>query len=60
MNLGMWTPQVVDAGLPTRCCWLEEFQILGFAQRGFVTGPNGKPFESSGNIVNCPIVHRFL
>jgi len=58
MNLGMWTPQAVAAGLRTR--WLEEFQILGFAERGFVTGPDGTPFGSSGNIVNCPIVHRFL
>lgn len=32
----------------------------GFVERGFVTGPGGKAFGSSGVVVNCPIVHRFL
>jgi hypothetical protein len=27
---------------------------------GWMTGPGGKAFGSSGLIVNCPIVFRFL
>ncbi len=38
----------------------EEFQILGFAERGFITGPGGTAYGSSGNVVNCPIVQRLL
>lgn len=57
-NLGTWTPQAVAAGYRARLT--EEFQILGFVQRGWVTGPGGAPFGSTGFIVNCPIVHRFL
>lgn len=58
VNLGTWTEEAVRDGYRTR--WLEEFQILGFAERGLVTGPNGAPFGSTGIIVNCPIVFRFL
>jgi hypothetical protein len=58
VNLGTWTPEAVRDGYRTR--WLEEFQILGFAERGLVTGPDGQPFGSTGIIVNCPIAFRFL
>ena len=58
VNLGTWTPEAVRDGYRTR--WLEEFQILGFAERGLVTGPSGEAFGSTGIIVNCPIVFRFL
>jgi hypothetical protein len=58
VNVGTWTEEAVLSGFRTR--WLEEFQILGFVERGLVTGPNGAPFGSSGLIVNCPIVFRFL
>ena len=58
VNLGTWTEEAVRNGYRTR--WLEEFQILGFAQRGLVTGPDGAPFGSTGIIVNCPIAFRFL
>lgn len=58
MNLGEWTQAAVDAGYRARLT--EEFQILGFVQRGFITGPNGAPYGSTGYVVNCPIVHRFL
>jgi hypothetical protein len=37
--------------------WL---QILGHVGRGFLTGPGGKAFASSGIVVNCPIVQRLL
>jgi hypothetical protein len=28
--------------------------------RGFLTGPGGKPYGSTGFVVNCPIVQRLL
>jgi hypothetical protein len=30
------------------------------AERGWITGPGGGPYGSSGVIINCPIVTRFL
>jgi hypothetical protein len=58
LNLGQWTQQAIDAGYRSRLT--EEFAILGFVQRGFVTGPGGAPFGSTGILINCPIVFRFL
>jgi hypothetical protein len=58
LNLGEWTEAAIANGYRSRVT--EEFQILGLVQRGFITGPNGAPYGSSGIIVNCPIVHRFL
>jgi hypothetical protein len=58
LNIGEWTQLAVDRNYRSRVT--EEFQILGLVARGFITGPNGTQFGSSGLIVNCPIVHRFL
>ena len=58
MNLGEWTQEAVDKGYRSRLT--EEFAILGFADKGWLTGPGGKPFGSVGIIINCPIVFRFL
>ena len=58
LNLGEWTEEAIERGYRSRLT--EEFQILGMVQRGFVTGPGGEPYGSSGIIINCPIVHRFL
>jgi hypothetical protein len=58
LNLGVWTQEAISKGYRSRL--LEEFQILEFAQKGFVTGPNGGAFGSTGLIVNCPIVWRYL
>lgn len=58
LNVGEWTQQAIDRHYRSRMT--EEFQILGMAKRGFLTGPGGTPYGSSGFIVNCPIVHRFL
>jgi hypothetical protein len=58
LNVFEWTQLAVDRNYRSRVT--EEFQILGLAERGFITGPNGAAFGSSGFIVNCPIVHRFL
>ena len=57
-NLGVWTQDAIDRGYRSRLT--EEFQILGFAQQGWITGPNGQPYGSTGIIVNCPVVFRFL
>ena len=58
LNVGEWTETAIERGYRSRLT--EEFQILGFVERGFLTGPGGTPYGSSGFIINCPIVHRFL
>ncbi|WP_309572433.1 hypothetical protein, partial [Deinococcus sp.] len=58
LNVYEWTKTAIAAGYRSRL--IEEFQILGLAKSGFITGPGGKSFGSSGFIVNCPIVFRFL
>jgi hypothetical protein len=58
LNLGEWTQEAIDSGYRSRM--MEEFQILGMVERGFMTGPGGAPYSSVGIIINCPIVHRLL
>jgi hypothetical protein len=58
INVGEWTQEALENHYDSRL--IEEFQFLGFVERGFITGPNGSEFGSSGIIVNCPIVFRFL
>lgn len=58
LNLGAWTQEAIDKGYRSRM--IDEFQYLGMVQRGFITGPEGKPFGSTGIVVNCPIIMRFL
>ena len=58
MNLGEWTQEAIDNGYRSRM--IDEFQYLGLAAQGWITGPEGKPFGSSGIIINCPVVFRFL
>jgi len=58
LNLGVWTQESIDKGYRSRL--IEEFQILDFAAKGHITGPNGGKFGSTGLIVNCPIVWRWL
>jgi hypothetical protein len=58
VNLGVWTADAIAKGYRSRVD--EEFQILGLASRGFLTGPGGTPFGSTGIVVNCPIVKRLL
>jgi hypothetical protein len=57
-NLVEWTQDAIAKGNRSRVN--EEFQILGLVSRGFVTGPGGTPFGSSGIVVNCPIVQRLV
>ena len=58
LNVGEWTQEAIDAGYRARAT--EEFAILGLVEQGWVTGPGGESYGSSGFIVNCPIVFRFL
>ncbi len=58
VNLGMWTKEAIDKGYRSRVH--DEFQILGLVRDGWITGPMGKKYGSSGIVVNCPIVQRFL
>jgi len=58
VNLGEWTQEAIDNGYRSRLT--EEFAVLGMVERGWVTGPGGAPYGSTGIIVNCPIVFRFL
>ena len=37
-----------------------EFEILGLVAQGWLTGPGGAPFGSSGIVNNCPIAFRLL
>src|SRR5262249_31544188 len=58
VNVGEWTKKAIDLGYRSRLT--EEFAILGFVQQGWITGPGGSKYGSSGFIVNCPPVFRFL
>ena len=58
VNLGEWTQVAIDRNYRSRMT--DEFTILGMVERGFLTGPGGARYGSTGLIVNCPIVHRFL
>lgn len=58
LNLGEWSQEAIQKGYRSRL--MEEFQILRFAQQGWITGPMGKKYGSTGIIVNCPVVMRLL
>jgi hypothetical protein len=58
VNLGEWSPEAISLGYRSRVT--EEFQILGLVEKGWITGPGGTKYGSSGIIVNCPPVYRFL
>ena len=58
VNLGEWSPEAISLGYRSRVT--EEFQILGLVEKGWITGPGGTKYGSSGIIVNCPPVFRFL
>lgn len=58
LNLAVWTQEAIEKGYRARI--IDEFQLLGLAQDGWITGMDGKPFGSTGIVVNCPIVFRFL
>jgi hypothetical protein len=57
-NIYSWTREAIERGYRSRN--FEEFRILGLAAQGHITGPNGGKFGSSGVIINCPPIFRFL
>ena len=57
-NLGQWTQKAIDSSLRSRLN--DEFTYLKFVQLGYITGPGGKAFGSTGIVINCPVVFRFL
>ncbi len=58
LNLGYWTEDAISKGYRARV--IDEFQYLDLVAGGFITGPDGAPFGSTGIVVNCPIIQRFL
>ncbi len=58
LNLGEWTQESINLGYRSRL--IDEFQLLAFVRDGWITGPDGVPYGSTGIVVNCPIVARFL
>lgn len=58
VNMGEWTQAAIDKGWRSRV--IDEFQILALVEAGVITAPGGGKYGSSGFIVNCPIVFRFL
>lgn len=58
VNVGEWTQKAIDSGYRSRV--IEEFQILGLVKQGWITGPDGNPFGSSGLVIDCPVTFRFL
>jgi len=58
MNLGEWTQESIDDDYRSRM--IDEFQVLAMAEGGYLTGPEGAEYGSSGIIINCPIVMRLL
>jgi len=58
LNLGVWTQEAISKGYRARV--IDEFQYLQLVEDGWITGPGGQPYGSTGIVVNCPIVIRFL
>jgi hypothetical protein len=58
LNLGEWTQEAIDKGYRSRM--IDEFQLLEFVRQGWLTGPGGVDFGSTGIVVNCPIIMRFV
>lgn len=52
-----WTDNAVEQGYQTRI--IDAFQALQYETRGHLTSPEGGPVESSGIVINCPVIMRF-
>lgn len=57
-NVYQWTQAAIDKGYRARN--LQEFEILGLAQEGWITGPDGTKFGSTGMIIDCAVAMRLL
>ena len=56
INAAVWAPKAIEAGARSR--QTDEHAILGLVASGYLTGPDGRAFGSTGFIVNCPVVYR--
>ncbi|MCA1700517.1 MAG: hypothetical protein LC790_17095 [Actinobacteria bacterium] len=56
LNLGLWSEKAIRLGYRARA--IDEFQILTLVKEGWITGPAGKAFGSTGIVVNCPVLER--
>lgn len=57
-NIYAWTDDAIANDFRARN--LQEFEILGLAQQGWITGPNGEAFGSAGIVIDCAVVMRLL
>ncbi len=57
-NIGTWTDEAIDKGYRARV--RDEFEMLGLVNQGWITGPEGKKYGSSGVIIDCAVVMRLL
>jgi hypothetical protein len=53
LNKWQWTQRAIDNGYLSRM--LDEFTLLGFVEKGRITGPMASPFGSSGIVLDCTI-----
>jgi len=57
-NVGVWTQEAIDNGYRARV--RDEFEILGLVRQGWITGPAGAEYGSTGVIIDCAVVMRLL
>lgn len=56
INPAVWTAKALAAGVRSR--QTDELAILALVRAGYLVGPDGKTFGSSGFVVNCPVIYR--
>jgi hypothetical protein len=57
LYLAQWTPLAREKGYASAI--YSELQFWGLAQRGWLTGPDGKAIGASGLISNCPLIMHY-
>jgi len=57
-NIVQWTDKAISKGYRARV--RDEFEILGLVNQGWLTGPDGKKFGSTGIIIDCAVAMRLL
>ncbi len=57
-NIGTWTDVAIAKGYRARV--RDEFEMLGLVNQGWITGPAGKKYGSTGIIIDCAVAMRLL
>ncbi len=57
-NIVQWTDKAISKGYRARV--RDEFEMLGLVNQGWLTGPDGKKFGSTGIIIDCAVAMRLL